>query len=73
MATVVDEQVLDKRLARLEPRDHARPWSPRVVSRLEMLIRSGDDGALFRVNPCARAVPRTGGPLSRRPSPPYVA
>jgi class 3 adenylate cyclase len=48
MATLVDERVLDERLARLEA---ARPWSPRVVSRLEALIRTGDDAALFRVNP----------------------
>ncbi len=48
MATVVDEDGLDRRLAELEA---ARPWSPRVVSRLEALIRSGDDAALFRVNP----------------------
>lgn len=48
MATVVDERALDERLARLEA---ARPWSPRVVSRLEGLIRDGDDAALFRVNP----------------------
>ena len=48
MATLVDERALDERLARLEA---ARTWSPRVVSRLEALIRSEDDGALFRVNP----------------------
>ncbi|MGH6921700.1 MAG: DUF5939 domain-containing protein [Geminicoccaceae bacterium] len=48
MATLVDERILDERLARLEA---ARPWSPRVVSRLEALIRSDDDAALFRVNP----------------------
>ena len=48
MAKLVDERTLDERLARLEA---ARPWSPRVVSRLEALIRSGDDAALFRVNP----------------------
>ncbi len=48
MATLIDERTLDERLARLEA---ARPWSPRVVSRLEALIRSGDDAALFRVNP----------------------
>jgi class 3 adenylate cyclase len=48
MATLVDERMLDERLARLEA---ARPWSPRVVSRLETLIRTGDDAALFRVNP----------------------
>ena len=48
MATLVDERALDERLARLEA---ARPWSPRVVSRLEALIRTDDDTALFRVNP----------------------
>jgi hypothetical protein len=37
MATLVDERMLDERLARLE---QARPWSPRVVSRLEALIRT---------------------------------
>jgi class 3 adenylate cyclase len=44
----MDERALDQRLARLEA---TRPWSPRVVSRLEALIRSDDDAALFRVNP----------------------
>jgi class 3 adenylate cyclase len=48
MTTLVDERTLDERLARLET---ARPWSPRVVSRLEALIRTDDDAALFRVNP----------------------
>jgi class 3 adenylate cyclase len=48
MATLVDERALDERLARLEG---ARPWSPRVVSRLEALIRTNDDAALFRINP----------------------
>ena len=60
MATVVDERALDERLAQLEA---ARSWSPRVVSRLESLIRDGDDAALFRVNPFAlagRARPRSG-------------
>jgi class 3 adenylate cyclase len=52
MATLVDERMLDERLARLEA---ARPWSPRVVSRLEALIRTDDDAALFRVNPFAFA------------------
>jgi class 3 adenylate cyclase len=56
MATVVDEQALDERLARLEA---ARSWSPRVVSRLEMLIRTGDDSALFRVNPFTFAAERS--------------
>jgi class 3 adenylate cyclase len=48
MAILVDERILDERLARLESE---RAWSPRVVSRLEALIRTDDDGALFRVNP----------------------
>ncbi|HEX5078577.1 MAG TPA: DUF5939 domain-containing protein [Geminicoccaceae bacterium] len=48
MATLVDERMLDERLAQLEA---ARPWSPRIVSRLEALIRTDDDAALFRVNP----------------------
>jgi class 3 adenylate cyclase len=55
VATVVDERALDERLARLET---ARSWSPRVVSRLEALIREGDDAALFRVNPFSLAVER---------------
>jgi class 3 adenylate cyclase len=52
MAIAVDEQALDERLARLEA---ARAWSPRVVSRLEALIRTAEDDALFRVNPLAFA------------------
>jgi class 3 adenylate cyclase len=48
MATLVDERMLDEGLARVEA---ARSWSPRVVSRLEALIRADDDAALFRVNP----------------------
>jgi class 3 adenylate cyclase len=48
MATLVDERMLDERLARLET---ARAWSPRVVSRLEALMRTDDDAALFRINP----------------------
>ena len=56
MAKLVDEQALDERLARLEA---ARSWSPRVVSRLEALIRTGDDAALFRVNPLTFASERS--------------
>ena len=55
MATLVDERALDERLAQLEA---ARSWSPRVVSRLESLIRDGDDAALFRVNPFALSAER---------------
>ena len=48
MAVVLDERALDERLARLEA---ARSWSPRLVSRLESLLRDPDDAAVFRVNP----------------------
>jgi class 3 adenylate cyclase len=52
---VVDERALDAGLARLEA---AHGWSPRVVSRLEALLRTGDDMALFRINPLAFAAER---------------
>jgi class 3 adenylate cyclase len=45
---MIDEKLLEERLAALEA---ARPWSPRVVSRLETLLRSGDETAVFRINP----------------------
>src|SRR3954454_1867062 len=55
MAAVADEKALDEALARLQA---ARAWSPRVVSRLEALVREGEDAALFRVNPFALAAER---------------
>jgi class 3 adenylate cyclase len=55
MPTLADERALDARLAQLEA---ARAWSPRVVSRLESLIRAGEDDELFRVNPLAFASQR---------------
>ena len=45
---MIDERKLEERLITLEA---ARSWSPRVVSRLEMLLRSGTDEALYRINP----------------------
>jgi hypothetical protein len=45
---VIDEKKLEERLVALEA---AKSWSPRVVSRLEMLLRSGTDEALYRINP----------------------
>jgi len=45
---MIDEKKLDERLVALEA---AKSWSPRVVSRLEMLLRSGADEALYRINP----------------------
>lgn len=44
----INEALLEERLTALEA---AQTWSPRVVSRLEVLIRSGDDYSLFRINP----------------------
>ncbi|MGA7803479.1 DUF5939 domain-containing protein [Bradyrhizobium sp.] len=45
---MIDEKKLEERLVALEA---AKSWSPRVVSRLEMLLRSGPDEALYRINP----------------------
>jgi class 3 adenylate cyclase len=45
---MIDEAKLEQRLVALEA---AKSWSPRVVSRLEMLLRSGADEALYRINP----------------------
>jgi class 3 adenylate cyclase len=45
---MIDEKLLEERLGKLEA---ARPWSPRVVSRLETLLRSDDETAVFRINP----------------------
>ena len=47
-SAMIDEKKLEERLVALEA---ARSWSPRVVSRLEMLLRSGADEALYRINP----------------------
>jgi len=44
----LNEAFLEQKLELLEK---ARPWSPRVVSKLEALIRSSDDEGLLRVNP----------------------
>lgn len=52
---MLNEPLLDQKLAELES---ARVWSPRLISKLESLIRSGDDWALFRVNPFAFAEER---------------
>ncbi|SCB11054.1 Adenylate cyclase, class 3 [Rhizobium miluonense] len=45
---MIDEKKLEERLVVVET---AKSWSPRVLSRLEMLLRSGTDEALYRVNP----------------------
>jgi class 3 adenylate cyclase len=51
----INEPELDERLATLET---VRTWSPRVISKLESLIRTGDDRALFRINPLTFAAER---------------
>jgi class 3 adenylate cyclase len=48
----VHERLLESRMTEVE---QARPWSPRVISKFEALIRSGDDLSLYRVNPLAFA------------------
>jgi class 3 adenylate cyclase len=45
---MIDEKKLEERLVALEA---AKSWSPRVVARLETLLRSGAEEALYRINP----------------------
>jgi class 3 adenylate cyclase len=52
---MIDETILEERLARLES---AKAWSPRVVSRLETLMRTAPDEAVFRINPVRFAAER---------------
>lgn len=49
---ILDESKFDAKLAQLEK---SLQWSPRAISRLESLIRTGDDYSLFRINPLAYA------------------
>lgn len=46
--TNLNETLLDNLLGKLES---VRPWSPRVISKLETLLHAEDDYALFRINP----------------------
>lgn len=48
MEPAINEKLLEEKLTALEK---ARTWSPRVISKLEALVRASDDFALFRVNP----------------------
>jgi class 3 adenylate cyclase len=50
--TLVQERLLESKMTEVE---QARSWSPRVISRFEALIRSGDDLSLYRINPLAFA------------------
>jgi class 3 adenylate cyclase len=51
----LNEHLLEEKLADLE---QMRSWSPRVISKLETLIRTGDDYSLFRINPVQYASER---------------
>src|SRR5574341_218786 len=48
MGNKINEEILEQKLEEFEK---SKSWSPRVISKLEGLIRSGDDLSLFRINP----------------------
>src|SRR4051795_1095732 len=50
--TNIQERLLESKMTEIE---QVRSWSPRVISRFETLIRSGDDLSLYRINPLAFA------------------
>jgi class 3 adenylate cyclase len=54
--TSVQDALLDSKMTEIE---RARSWSPRVISKLEGLIRDGTDTSLYRVNPLAFARDRS--------------
>lgn len=54
--TNIQERLLESKMTEIE---QARSWSPRVISKFETLIRSGDDLSLYRINPLAFARDRT--------------
>ena len=45
---LLQERLLESKMIGIE---QVRSWSPRVISKFESLIRSGDDFSLYRVNP----------------------
>jgi class 3 adenylate cyclase len=53
---VVDSTLLESRMTEIE---RVRSWSPRVIAKFETLIREGDEGSLYRVNPLAFARERS--------------
>lgn len=53
---MLNEELLEDRLGALEA---AKAWSPRIISRLEALLRSGSEEALFRINPIKFAADRS--------------
>jgi class 3 adenylate cyclase len=54
--TDIQDRLIEGRMTEIE---QARSWSPRVISKFETLIRSGDDLSLYRVNPLAFARDRS--------------
>jgi class 3 adenylate cyclase len=50
--TEIRDRLLDSKMTEIE---QVRSWSPRVISKFETLIRSGDDLSVYRVNPLAFA------------------
>jgi class 3 adenylate cyclase len=50
--TSIDERLLENKMTHIE---QARAWSPRVISKFETLIRSGDEVSVYRANPVAFA------------------
>ena len=48
----LNEKRLDEKLAELE---RARTWSPRVIAKIEALLRAEDPWTLYRINPIAFA------------------
>ena len=54
--TLVHDALLDSSMTEIE---QARSWTPRVISKLEGLIRDGSDRSLYRVNPLAFARDRS--------------
>ncbi len=63
----LNEHLLEERCAALEV---ARAWKPRVLSRLESLIRNGTDRELFRINPLTQIQQPTG--FNGRATPPQI-
>ncbi len=55
MTGIVDEKDFDDRLTRLE---RAHNWSPRVISKIESLLRTETEDSLFRINPVSFASER---------------
>lgn len=50
--TSIDERLLENKMTQIE---QARAWTPRVISKFETLIRSGDEVSVHRANPLAFA------------------